>query len=98
VSQFFANPYARDRAWAFVKSHWQALAPKVTIFGGDSYLVRSLNTFCDAGARDDIRSFFAEHPLPAAARTLQQTLEQIGNCIRLRESQTGAVGAWLAAQ
>src|SRR5439155_5615365 len=98
LSQFFGNPSARDRAWAFVKSHWQPLAPKVTIFGGDTYFIRSLNSFCDTGARDDIRSFFAAHPLPAAARTLQQTLEQIDNCIRLRERQTAAVGAWLAAR
>jgi len=96
--QFLVNPNARDRAWAFVKSHWPALEPKVAIFGGDTNMVRSLGSFCDAGARDDVRSFFAAHPLPAAARTLQQTLEQIDNCVRLRQSQTGAVGAWLAAR
>src|SRR5262249_2475463 len=54
LAPFFANPYARDGAWAFVKSRWQALEPKVTIFGGDTSLTRSLSAFCDAGARDDI--------------------------------------------
>jgi aminopeptidase N len=97
LSRFFANPFARDRAWAFVTSHWAALEPKIAIFGGDTALTRSLSGFCDARARDEVTAFFAEHPLPAAARTLQQTLEQIDNCIRLRDRQTPAVGAWLQA-
>ncbi len=74
-----------------MKQHWQELKPKVTIFGGDTALVASLSSFCDAPARDDIASFFAAHPLPGAARTLTQTIEQINNCIALREKQTPAV-------
>src|SRR5262249_6888177 len=97
LSRFFGNPFARDRAWAFVTSHWTALEPKIAIFGGDTALTRSLSGFCDARARDEVKAFFAAHPLPAAARTLQQTLEQIDSCIRLRDGQAPAVGAWLAA-
>jgi aminopeptidase N len=95
LAQFFANPAARDRALDFVASHWTALAPKVAIFGGDTNLIRAMGSFCDAGARDRIKTFFAAHPLPAAARTLEQTLEQIDNCIMLRERQAPAVAAWL---
>jgi len=98
LTQFLTSPAARPRAWAFVKANWEALAPKVTIFGGDVNLVRSLGSFCDAGARDDVAAFFAAHPLPGAARTLTQTLEQIGNCIALRGKQTPAVTAWLSAR
>ena len=98
LGHFFGNPEARSRALSFVTGNWAALEPKVTIFGGDTNLIRSMSAFCDAGSRDQIRSFFAEHKLPAAARTLEQTLEQITNCIGLREKQTPAVGAWLAAR
>ncbi|MCU1384094.1 MAG: pepN 2 [Acidobacteria bacterium] len=96
--QFLTNPVARPRAWAFVKEHWPALEPKVTIFGGDVNLVRALGSFCDTAARDDVAAFFAAHPLPGAARTLTQTVEQITNCVALRERQTPAVTAWLAAR
>jgi aminopeptidase N/puromycin-sensitive aminopeptidase len=95
LAQFFANPAARDRALDFVTRRWTALQPKVAIFGGDTTLVRALSSFCDARARDRIKAFFAAHPLPAAARTLEQTLEQIDNCIRLRDTQAPAVAAWL---
>ena len=96
LAQFLNNSRARDRALDFVTSNWTALEPKVMIFGGDTNLIRSMSGFCDAGPRDDIKAFFTEHKLPAAERTLEQTLEQITNCIALKEKQTPAVAAWLA--
>jgi len=98
LAQFFGNPTARDRALDFVTSHWTALEPKVAIFGGDTSLVRAMGSFCDARARERIKTFFAAHPLPAAARTLEQTFEQIDNCTTLRERQAPAVAAWVRAR
>jgi aminopeptidase N len=98
LAQFLVNPGARGRAWAFVTANWTALEPKVAIAGGDTNFVRSLGAFCDASSRDAIASFLAAHPLPGAARTLTQAIEQINNCIALREKQTPAVTAWLAAR
>ena len=79
-----------------MKEHWTELEPKITISLGDAYLVSSLAAFCDAGTRDDIKTFFAAHKLPSAARTLNQTIERIDNCIELREKQTPALSEWLA--
>jgi aminopeptidase N len=98
LAQFLVNPAARRRAWAFVTANWTALEPKVTISGGDTYLIRALGAFCDTGSRDEIASFFAAHPLPGAARTLTQTIEQINNCVALRDKQTPAVANWLASR
>jgi aminopeptidase N len=98
LARFFPNQHAQGRAWAFVKEHWAALEPKVTISGGDVNLLRSLGARCDAQPRDEIAAFFAAHPLPGAARTLTQTIEQINSCIALREKQTPAVTGWLAAR
>ena len=83
---------------AFVEANWTALAPKVTISGGDTSLIRSMNNFCDARSRDRVTAFVAAHPLPGAARTLEQTIEVVNNCIVLREKQTPEVEAWLAAR
>jgi aminopeptidase N len=98
LARFFYNPEARDRAMAFVEANWTALEPKVTISGGDTNLIRSMSSFCDARSRDRITAFVAAHPLPGAARTLEQTIEQINNCIGLREKQAPEVEAWLAAR
>ena len=98
LARFFVNPDARERTLAFLSEQWTALEPKVAIFGGSTALIASMANFCDARARDRITAFFAEHKLPAAARTLDQTIERINNCIVLREKQTPAVEAWLAAR
>ncbi len=96
--RFFDNDAARDRAWAFLKSHWAELEPKIAISGGDTNLVSSLSAFCSSDARDNIRAFFASHPLPAAARALQQTLQRIDNCVATRERQQPVLAEWLAAR
>jgi aminopeptidase N len=96
LGQFFDNPAARGRAWTFVTTHWTELAPKITIAGGDVRLVSSAGAFCDAASRDAVAAFFATHPLAGAARTLEQTIERIDNCVALRETQTPVLAAWLA--
>jgi aminopeptidase N/puromycin-sensitive aminopeptidase len=96
LAQFLGNPDVNGRAWAFVKQHWTALEPKITIFGGDTNLVSALGSFCDAAARDDIGRFFAAHKLPGAARTLKQTTERINNCIELRRAQAAPLKEWLS--
>ena len=95
---FLGHPAARARTWAFTKANWEALAPKITIALGDVNFVGGLGAFCDAGARDDIQSFFAAHKLPAASRTLKQTVERINNCIGLRERQRATVAGWLSSR
>jgi puromycin-sensitive aminopeptidase len=98
LARFFFSGRSQGLAWTFVKDHWAAIQPKVTIAGGDTNLVQALGAFCDATPRDEIAAFFAAHPLPGAARTLTQTLEQITNCVALRQKQTPAVTGWLAAR
>jgi hypothetical protein len=46
----------------------------------------------------DMRAFFAAHPIPEAARTLQQAYERIATCIAIDQRQSPAFGQWLAAQ
>jgi len=65
---------------------------------GDVYLVNALSAFCDAGARDDIKAFFAAHRLPAASRTVDQTMERITSCVNLRRTQTPVLVRWLDAR
>ena len=98
MGQFFGNSAARTRAWSFVNAHWAELEPKLAIAGSDTNFVGSLSAFCNAGARDDIRKFFAAHPLPGTARTLDQTIERINNCIDLRERQTDTLAKWVTSR
>jgi aminopeptidase N len=98
LGRYLANPTARGRAWAFIKQHWNELAPKITIALGDVRLVQALGSFCDASTREDIRSFFSVHRLPAAARALNQTIERINSCVAMKDKQTAPLASWLASR
>ena len=98
LAGFFSNPVARPLAWSFVKANWSALEAKLSVFEGHTAIVRALSSFCDAASRDDIRAFFATHPVTDVGSALDQTVERINSCIDLKATQTPVVSAWLAAQ
>ncbi|MGO8757275.1 MAG: M1 family metallopeptidase [Terracidiphilus sp.] len=90
-------PENRDQTWDFVKSHWDRIQGLLTPEFG-SMLVGSSGSFCTAEARDDVKSFFAAHPVPAADVSLKHAVESIDGCIELRRLQEPNLKAWLAAQ
>src|SRR5581483_8583612 len=98
LSQFLGNPAARPTARRFIKEHWTELQPKLFVAEGDTNLVGSLSSFCDADAIADIKSFFSAHKLPTAARTLNQTLERISTCVARKDRQSAELAEWLHSQ
>jgi aminopeptidase N len=98
LAAFFEHPAARPRAWAFVKSNWNELEPKLRVFSSGARVVAALDAFCDSRTRDDIRSFFETHKLPGLAGAVNRTIDRINNCIDLREKQTKPVSDWLASR
>ena len=98
LASFFDNPVARPRAWSFIKSNWTTLEPRLRIFNGRVHARQALASFCDCAARDDIRAFFETNRAAGLAGALNRTIEQINNCIELREKQTKPVSDWLASR
>jgi hypothetical protein len=96
MAGLIARPWSRPRAWAFVKARWAALTDKLGTFQGIPTIVSATQNFCSAHAETDVRAFFTAHPVPAADRTLQQSLERIGSCAALAARQTPALTKWLA--
>ncbi len=90
-------PENRDATWNFIKTHWdQVQAELTTDLGSD--LVSSTGSFCSAEARDDVKSFFTAHPVPASDVALKHALEHIDGCIELRRLQEPNLKTWLASQ
>ena len=83
-------------AWAFVQTHWDALAGKLGTFQGIPTIVGGLGAFCSAERSAEIAAFFKMHPVPAAARSLQQALERIDACTAVDVRQSPAFATWLA--
>jgi aminopeptidase N len=90
-------PENRDAAWKFIKTHWDQVQAEITTEMG-SYLVDGTGNFCSSETRDDVKNFFAAHPVPATDAALRHALEHIDGCIELRRLQEPNLMTWLAAQ
>ena len=86
VTAVAANLQGRDLAWSFVKDRWEEFDRR---YGGGGFglmrLVSICGAFVDADKLADVESFFQEHPVPAAERTIRQSLERIRLNIRWLE-------------
>jgi puromycin-sensitive aminopeptidase len=73
-----------DQAWRFVRERWDetnARFPKNTIVR----MVDSVKTLTRPDQQADVSAFFAEHPIPQAAKTLEQILERQDVNVALRQ-------------
>jgi aminopeptidase N/puromycin-sensitive aminopeptidase len=88
-------PENRDQSWKFIKTHWDQVQTEFTPEMGEIF-VDGTGSFCSVEARDDVKSFFAAHPVPAADAALRHALEHIDGCIELRRLQEPNLKKWLA--
>ena len=91
------NPDTRDQAWEFIRQHWTQVAAKLTNFSTGT-VVDGAGNFCDATHKQQVQDFFTQHPIPSAQRTLQQSLEFIGDCVDLKAQQGPNLASWLQRQ
>jgi aminopeptidase N len=94
IAGVMRNPAGAKLAWDFVRAHWSDIANLGGAFGGGT-IVAATGSFCDAGMRDDVKTFFATHHAPASERTLKQSLERMNYCIDLKAHQASQLASWL---
>ena len=80
-------------AWRFVRDHWAQMLHAYP----DNAIVRMLEGFtmlADPDVAAEIEAFFAQHPVPQGALTLQQHLEKlrVNVALHTREAETFARG------
>jgi hypothetical protein len=95
LNRCIANRWHGRRAWDIVREHWAEANERFP----DNTIIRMvdavklLDTPTDG---DTARSFFAEHPIPHAAQTLEQVLERQRVNIALRQRGRTATGGLAA--
>lgn len=97
VARVIRNPAGQKLGWDFVRNQWNNMKGENGAFGGGSggAIVASTSSFCDPEMRDQVQNFFSAHPLPEAARTLKQSLEEISYCIDMKSRQGPELADWL---
>jgi len=88
------NPAGRQLAWDFVRAHWAEIDKMMIGFSAGT-VVGATGAFCDATQRDQVKSFFAEHSVPSAERTLKQSLERMNYCADMKAQQSSQIASWL---
>ena len=90
------NRHGRDRAWEFVKANWDELDRR---YGEGGFalmnLVSMVSRFTTQERLEDVERFFADHPTPAADRTIRQSLERVRLNIAWLEHNGGELEASL---
>ncbi len=89
-----ANRRHGAAAWRFVRQHWQQANdafPSNTIVR----MIDSVRLLTDEAVAADVQSFFAEHPIAQAAKTLDQVLERQRVNVALRSREAKAFAAAL---
>ena len=95
LHQLLSSSATQESTWAFVKAEWPAITAKLGTFQGVPAIVHGLGAFCSAERAAEIKAFFDAHPVPEAARLVQQSLERIATCTAVKARQAPAFGRWL---
>jgi len=94
LSSIMQRPTSEKQAWSFVQEHWTGIQKLGGPYGAAA-IVQATGAFCDAGLRDEVQTFFKDHPAPGAERSLKQSMERANYCIDMRNQQQAPLAAWL---
>jgi aminopeptidase N/puromycin-sensitive aminopeptidase len=94
ISRVLRNADNQKVAWVWVKAHWADVEKKTTMSSGPE-IVNATRSFCTVEMRDDVQSFFGQHRVPAAERTLKQSFEDISTCSKTRTRLQTELATWL---
>ena len=92
-----ATAMGRDLAWRFMRENWDEVDRRYGEGGfGLMYLVEITAGFTKAERLEEVERFFADHPTPAAERTIRQCTEKIRLNIAWLERNRAGLAARLA--
>ena len=87
----------REQTWGYIVQNWDKVHAQLTTNSG-AHIVSAAGSFCSVGKRDEVASFFATHKVDAAQRTLAKAIDNINDCVQLRDAQEPSLRQWLATQ
>jgi aminopeptidase N/puromycin-sensitive aminopeptidase len=96
IALLLARRQTQDAAWAFVQQHWAEIEGKATA-GSGTRIVEATGAFCTVQRRDEVKSFFAAHPVKSAERTLARSIDSIDDCVEMRAAEEPKLRQWLDA-
>jgi aminopeptidase N/puromycin-sensitive aminopeptidase len=96
IALLLARRQTQDAAWAFVEQHWAEIERKATA-GSGARIVEATGAFCTVERSDEVKSFFAAHPVKFAERILAKSIDSIDDCVEMRAAEEPRLHQWLDA-
>ena len=96
VRLLLMNVYGRERAWTFVKEHWDrmdAVFPK----NGLRRMCDGVTGLATPELERDVRKFFSSRKIDLGGKILEQYLEQLRVLVRFRDQQGITLSRYLAS-
>lgn len=89
------NTNARERAWAFMKEHWEQM---VREYPDDSivHMCEGITGLVTAELEADVRDFFASHPVKQSKKTMEQHFEKLRIAVACKQREESQVEAYFA--
>jgi hypothetical protein len=88
------RPEVQAEGWQFIQENWAEVLRKGPPDSG-ARIMAATSAFCSVAQQQSVAAFFSAHPVPGAERTLRRSLQQIGDCARVREFQQPLLHEWL---
>lgn len=95
LGALFGNREGQESTWSFVRENWDSIRAKAGTLSL-SNLVESLANLPAENA-EEVKEFFAAHPVPEAARSVDKALENLALKGELVGRIRPQLSAWLAA-
>ena len=89
LARMLGNRVSGPYAWVRLRDEWSAMAPSLPPMT-HSRMLEGLPALSEPGVAAEIEGFFAENPLPHAAKALEQKLERLRAMVMMRERETAA--------
>ncbi len=96
LAGLLASDEARPIVWPYVKEHWGEIEKNVPPFQM-GVMAFGMSRVCTATERDEVKTFFASHPLPGLERRVRQSIERIDSCITFHNEQAPNLAAFLGS-
>lgn len=97
IAMLLSGRDTRNTTWNYIEKNWEKVHAQFTTNSG-SRVVRAAGTFCSVEKRNEVANFFETHKVDAAERTLAKALDNIDDCVRLRDRQEPNLRQWLTSQ
>ena len=96
LARMLANRLSGPHAWTRLTERWPGMSADVPPMT-HSRMLEGLPALSHPDVAPQVAAFFAENPLPHAAKALEQKLERLRAMVMMRERQTGSVAQAMTA-